>query len=186
MFFSPSGDEIGFVSNRRLWRLPLTGSEPHLIATVPDGFVGGGSWSDDGEITLAVSGQMLHVPATGGTLVPFFAADTTGMQFGGPQRWSRERVLLYTTSSRGLARAVEAAVAAFARLGADIVEVQVPDRSEVLPTWPVLCALPCGVSASGIPYTMQLAGRPLSEATLCRIGQAYESVTRWHTLHPPV
>jgi len=101
MFFSPSGDEIGFVSNRRLWRLPLTGSEPQLIATVPDGFVGGGSWSEDGEITLAVSGQMLHVPATGGTLVPLFAADTTGMQFGGPQRWSRERVLLYTASSIG-------------------------------------------------------------------------------------
>lgn len=47
-------------------------------------------------------------------------------------------------------------------------------------------ALPCGVSASGIPYTMQLAGSPLSEAMLCRIGQAYEDATRWHTLHPPV
>ena len=47
-------------------------------------------------------------------------------------------------------------------------------------------ALPCGVSPSGIPYTMQLAGSPLSEATLCRIGQAYEDATRWHELHPPV
>lgn len=45
-------------------------------------------------------------------------------------------------------------------------------------------ALPCGVSPAGIPYTMQLAGSPLSEATLCRIGQAYEDATHWHTLHP--
>ncbi len=101
MFFSPRGDEIGFVSDRRLWRLPLTASEPQLVATVPDGFVGGGSWSEDGNITLAVSGQMLHVPATGGSLVPLFAPDSTGLQFGGPQRWSREQVLLYSRSAIG-------------------------------------------------------------------------------------
>jgi Asp-tRNA(Asn)/Glu-tRNA(Gln) amidotransferase A subunit family amidase len=47
-------------------------------------------------------------------------------------------------------------------------------------------ALPCGASPAGIPYTMQLAGSPLSEATLCRIGQANEDATRWHELHPPV
>ncbi len=47
-------------------------------------------------------------------------------------------------------------------------------------------ALPCGVSDSGIPYTMQLAGSLLSEAMLCRIGHAYEDATRWHELHPPV
>ncbi len=204
---------------------------------------------------------------------------------------------------RGLARAIEAAADELTRLGAEIVDVQVPDLSQVLATWPVICAaeaveahrahypsraneygayfreflemgaavdaatlttaravrqefserfravlatvdavlspaagapfevdsalqyesmtawnaerarraqrlgittsdpaftfphnfagtpalaLPCGVSPAGIPYTMQLAGSPLSEATLCRIGQAYEDATRWHTLHPPV
>lgn len=98
MFFSPSGEEIGFVSNRQLWRLSLTGSEPQLIAAVPEGFVGGGSWSDDGDITLAVSGNMLRVSADGGTLTPLFVSDS-GLQFGGPQRWSREQVLLYSSSS---------------------------------------------------------------------------------------
>lgn len=59
-------------------------------------------------------------------------------------------------------------------------------------TWPhslagtPALALPCGVSESGIPYTMQLAGGPLSEAMLCRIGQAYESATGWHKLRPLV
>ncbi len=99
MFFSPNSEEIGFVSNRQLWRLPLTASDPQLIASVPEGFVGGGSWSDDDHITLAVSGKMLQVSTNGGTLVPLFPEDTTGRQFGGPQHWSREQVLLYTVSS---------------------------------------------------------------------------------------
>lgn len=46
--------------------------------------------------------------------------------------------------------------------------------------------LPCGVAPSGVPYAVQLLGRRLSEATLCRIGQAYEDATRWHDRHPPV
>jgi len=204
---------------------------------------------------------------------------------------------------RGLARAIEAAVSQLRQLGAEIVNVQMPELSQVLATWPVICAadaaqahradypsraneygeyfreflemgasvdattlanaravreafsahfvavlstvdavvspaagapfevpsdlqyqsmsawnaeraqryqrlgitqpdtaftfphdlagtpalaLPCGVSDSGIPYTMQLAGSPLSEAMLCRIGHAYENATRWHELHPRV
>lgn len=202
---------------------------------------------------------------------------------------------------RGLARAIEAAADELRRLGAEIVDVKVPDLSRVLATWPVICAaeaveahrahypsraneygayfrefldmgaradaatltdarairqefserfrvvlstvdavlspaagapfevdsalqyesmtawnsestrrnqrlgittpntaftfphslagtpalaLPCGVSPAGIPYAMQLAGSPLGEATLCRIGQAYEDATRWNELHP--
>jgi len=47
-------------------------------------------------------------------------------------------------------------------------------------------ALPCGVSAAGLPFTMELAGAALSEPTLCRIGLAYEGATAWHDLHPPI
>lgn len=47
-------------------------------------------------------------------------------------------------------------------------------------------ALPCGDAGAGLPYTMQLAGRALSEAMLCRIGAAYEAATPWHERHPPV
>jgi amidase len=46
--------------------------------------------------------------------------------------------------------------------------------------------LPCGVTSDGMPYAMQLAGSPLSEAMLCRIGQAYEEATPWHGRHPRV
>lgn len=46
--------------------------------------------------------------------------------------------------------------------------------------------LPCGQAGTGIPYSLQFVGRRLSEARLCRIGQAYEEATRWHALRPPV
>jgi amidase len=44
----------------------------------------------------------------------------------------------------------------------------------------------CGVSESGIPYTLQFAGPRLSEPRLVRIGHAYERATDWHHLHPPL
>ena len=46
--------------------------------------------------------------------------------------------------------------------------------------------LPCGVTSDGLPYSMQLAGSPLSESLLCRIGHEYEQVTQWHERHPRV
>ena len=46
--------------------------------------------------------------------------------------------------------------------------------------------VPCGFSADGVPYSMQLVGQSLSEAMLCRIAQAYEQATDWHTRHPAV
>jgi aspartyl-tRNA(Asn)/glutamyl-tRNA(Gln) amidotransferase subunit A len=47
-------------------------------------------------------------------------------------------------------------------------------------------ALPCGFSASGLPLSLQLAGRPFDEATVLRAGQAYEQATEWHRRRPPV
>jgi amidase len=46
--------------------------------------------------------------------------------------------------------------------------------------------VPCGMSQAGIPYALQFMGARLTEATLCRIGHAYEQATEWHRLHPPV
>ena len=47
-------------------------------------------------------------------------------------------------------------------------------------------ALPCGFSASGLPVSFQLSGRPFEEATVLRAGHAYEQATAWHTRRPPV
>ena len=50
---------------------------------------------------------------------------------------------------------------------------------------PVL-ALPNGVGGNGLPLGMQIVGRPFGEATILRVGHAYERATEWHTRRPPL
>jgi aspartyl-tRNA(Asn)/glutamyl-tRNA(Gln) amidotransferase subunit A len=47
-------------------------------------------------------------------------------------------------------------------------------------------SLPCGFDRSGLPIGLQLIGRPFGEATLLRIGQAYERATSWSDRRPPL
>lgn len=47
-------------------------------------------------------------------------------------------------------------------------------------------ALPCGFSSTGLPLSLQIAGRPFEEATVLRAGHAYEQATDWHRRRPPV
>jgi len=47
-------------------------------------------------------------------------------------------------------------------------------------------ALPCGFTASGLPLSLQLSGRPFEEGTVLRVGHAFEGATTWHTRRPPV
>jgi aspartyl-tRNA(Asn)/glutamyl-tRNA(Gln) amidotransferase subunit A len=47
-------------------------------------------------------------------------------------------------------------------------------------------ALPCGFSSSGLPLSLQIAGRAFEEATVLRAGHAYEQATDWHTRRPSV
>jgi amidase len=44
----------------------------------------------------------------------------------------------------------------------------------------------CGFTAEGMPLAIQFGGAPFSEATLCRIGHAYEQTTSWHESNPPI
>lgn len=48
---------------------------------------------------------------------------------------------------------------------------------------PVL-AVPMGFTPAGLPLSLQVAGRPFAEATVYRIGHAYEQATSWHKRHP--
>ena len=45
-------------------------------------------------------------------------------------------------------------------------------------------SVPCGF-ADGLPVGLQLVGRPFDEATVLRIGYAYQEATRWHERWPP-
>jgi len=47
-------------------------------------------------------------------------------------------------------------------------------------------ALPCGLTSSGLPLSLQLAGRPFEEGMVLQVGHAYEQATLWHTHRPPV
>jgi aspartyl-tRNA(Asn)/glutamyl-tRNA(Gln) amidotransferase subunit A len=47
-------------------------------------------------------------------------------------------------------------------------------------------AVPCGFSAQGLPLSLQIAGRPFDEATVLRLGHAYEQATEWHGRRPRI
>ncbi len=57
----------------------------------------------------------------------------------------------------------------------------VPTDFAGLPT----IALPCGLSDTGLPLSLQFVGHALSEPLLVQAGDAYEKATEWHKLHPP-
>jgi len=44
--------------------------------------------------------------------------------------------------------------------------------------------VPCGFDGGGLPIGMQIIGRPFDEATVLRVGHAYEQATDWHERHP--
>ena len=47
-------------------------------------------------------------------------------------------------------------------------------------------SVPCGLSPGGLPVGLQIVGRPFDEATVLRLGHAYQGVTDWHTRRPPL
>jgi aspartyl-tRNA(Asn)/glutamyl-tRNA(Gln) amidotransferase subunit A len=46
--------------------------------------------------------------------------------------------------------------------------------------------IPCGFDGRGLPIGLQIQARPFEEATMFRIGHAYEQATEWHLRRPPV
>jgi amidase len=46
-------------------------------------------------------------------------------------------------------------------------------------------SLPSGFTSDGLPYSLQLVGRHLDEATLCRVGQAFEALDASPRRRPP-
>ena len=47
-------------------------------------------------------------------------------------------------------------------------------------------AVRCGLSARGLPLALQIAGKPFDEASVLRVGHAYERATRWRGQRPPL
>jgi aspartyl-tRNA(Asn)/glutamyl-tRNA(Gln) amidotransferase subunit A len=47
-------------------------------------------------------------------------------------------------------------------------------------------AVPCGFSSSGLPLSMQIVGKPFDEATVLRVGDAYQRTVDWQLRVPPI
>jgi len=45
-------------------------------------------------------------------------------------------------------------------------------------------SFPCGISAEGHPYTLQLIAQRNSEVILCSVGRSYQKLTSWHMTFP--
>jgi aspartyl-tRNA(Asn)/glutamyl-tRNA(Gln) amidotransferase subunit A len=45
-------------------------------------------------------------------------------------------------------------------------------------------SVPCGFDTHGLPIGLQIVGRPFADATVLRIGHAYEQLTEWHVAQP--
>lgn len=47
-------------------------------------------------------------------------------------------------------------------------------------------SVPCGMTSEKLPIGLQIVGRPFDEATVLRVGRAFEAATPWHTMKPPI
>jgi aspartyl-tRNA(Asn)/glutamyl-tRNA(Gln) amidotransferase subunit A len=45
-------------------------------------------------------------------------------------------------------------------------------------------SVPCGFDANGLPVGLQIVGRQNQDDVVLQVAQAYQSVTRWHSMHP--
>jgi len=70
LFWSPDSRYIGFQGEGKLKKIDTAGGPALALCDVPNGNVGGASWSKDGVILFAQGGRLMRVSASGGTPSP--------------------------------------------------------------------------------------------------------------------
>jgi serine/threonine-protein kinase len=93
-FFSPDGESLAFFSHNTLKRISIRGGEAVTICEARH--ARGGAWASDGTIVFAEheGGQLLRVPASGGT--PTLIASAPSPQFGRPVVLPDASTVLYS------------------------------------------------------------------------------------------
>jgi aspartyl-tRNA(Asn)/glutamyl-tRNA(Gln) amidotransferase subunit A len=66
----------------------------------------------------------------------------------------------------------------------DVLDVEIGHTGLANLTGHPAMSLQAGFTAAGLPVGLQLIGRMFDEATILRLGRAYESATNWHQQHP--
>ena len=46
--------------------------------------------------------------------------------------------------------------------------------------------VPMGFNGAGLPLSLQIGGKPFDEATILKVGDAYQTATDWHLAVPPI
>jgi Tol biopolymer transport system component len=80
-FWSPDGKYLGFFSEGKLKKIPVTGGTVQVLCDAPDGR--GGSWNEQGTIVFAprIAGSLQSVSDGGGTPVEITKDDTSGQAY---------------------------------------------------------------------------------------------------------
>jgi len=89
-------------------------------------------------------------------------------------------VIATPTLPRGAPRWDDVEVMDMGALGASLMRFTFAFNMSGSPT----LSLPCGTDDKGLPLSLQLIGRHLAEAVICRAGHAYQTATDHHTRHP--
>jgi len=80
-FWSPDGKYLGFFSEGKLKKIPVTGGTVQVLCDAPDGR--GGSWNEQGTIIFAprIAGSLQSVSDGGGTPVEITKPDSSGQGY---------------------------------------------------------------------------------------------------------
>lgn len=80
-FWSPDGKYLGFFSEGKLKKIPVTGGTVQVLCDAPDGR--GGSWNEQGTIVFAprIAGSLQSVSDGGGTPVEITKGDSSGQAY---------------------------------------------------------------------------------------------------------
>jgi eukaryotic-like serine/threonine-protein kinase len=80
-FWSPDGKYLGFFSEGKLKKVPVTGGTVQVLCDAPEGR--GGSWNEQGTIIFAprIAGSLQSVSDGGGTPVEITKGDSTGQGY---------------------------------------------------------------------------------------------------------
>lgn len=84
MSISPDGQQLLYVANQRLFRMPLRGGAATEVAPLPTGFVSGTTWLSDNRVLVTVGTAMYSADLQTSQLSTFLKADSLERQPVGP------------------------------------------------------------------------------------------------------